>query len=61
MIHIPMQARLKQLFGSVPDLLGSYVCQGRAMFGLVSIPEGSTDHFWEMHGGGDELLYHFAG
>lgn len=39
-----------------PDILASYTCDGQAMTGLVCIGAGSTDHFWERHDGGDELL-----
>lgn len=61
MIHIPLRSRLDRLDPGPPDLLGDYGCDGPAMVGLVCIPAGSTDHFWELHGGGDELLYLFEG
>lgn len=61
MKRVSIISRLPELSASGPAMLADYVCDGISMVGLARIAAGSTDHFWERHGGGDELLYIFEG
>jgi quercetin dioxygenase-like cupin family protein len=46
---------------AAPDVIAHYACDGPAMVGVIRIVAGSSDHNWERHGGGDEVLYLLAG
>ncbi|WP_143435312.1 cupin domain-containing protein [Henriciella aquimarina] len=61
MKRIFIHSFLPGLSAAAPMMLADYVCDGPSMVGLARIAAGSTDHFWERHGGGDELLYIFEG
>ncbi|RKF17609.1 cupin domain-containing protein [Altericroceibacterium spongiae] len=61
MKKISVPDRLSGIDPTGPDILGQFAVSGSAMVGLVHIPAGSTDHFWERHGDGDEILYVLEG
>ncbi|WEK00865.1 MAG: cupin domain-containing protein [Candidatus Sphingomonas phytovorans] len=61
MRRINIADRLACIGLTAPDILATYACEGPAMIGLVRIAAGSTDHFWERHGDGDELLFLLEG
>ncbi len=61
MKRMPIKARLEQVDAKAPDVFASFLCDGAAMVGLAHIRAGTTDHFWERHGNGDEILYLFEG
>lgn len=61
MRRINIADRLARVSLTAPDILATYACEGQAMIGLVRIAAGSTDHFWERHGNGDELLFLLEG
>jgi hypothetical protein len=41
--------------------MADYACDGPAMLGVIRIAAGSSDHHWERHGCGAEVLYLLAG
>jgi quercetin dioxygenase-like cupin family protein len=58
---ITIVARLAGVGPAAPDVIADYSCDGPAMLGVIRIAAGSSDHSWERHGGGDEVLYLLAG
>lgn len=61
MKKVTIADRLGQINGGRPDIMGGFQADGSAMIGLAHIAAGSTDHFWERHDGGDEILYLLEG
>jgi quercetin dioxygenase-like cupin family protein len=61
MKKVTIAERLGQIDEDRPDIIDGFQVDGNAMIGLAHIAAGSTDHFWERHDGGDEILYLLAG
>ena len=61
MKKVTIAVRLAGVRPAAPDVIADYACDGPAMLGMIRIAAGSSDHHWERHGGGDEVLYLLAG
>ena len=61
MKKVTIAVRLAGVRPAAPDVIADYACDGPAMLGVIRIAAGSSDHHWERHGGGDEVLYLLAG
>jgi quercetin dioxygenase-like cupin family protein len=58
---VSIAARLAGVRPATPEVIADYVCDGPAMLGVIRIAAGSSDHHWERHGCGEEVLYLLAG
>ena len=61
MKKVRIAARLAGARPAAPDVIADYACDGSAMLGVIRIAAGSSDHHWERHDCGDEVLYLLAG
>ena len=61
MKKVTIATRQEGLRPTAPDVIADYVCDGPGMLGVIRIAAGSSDHSWERHGCGDEVLYLLAG
>jgi len=59
--EVSIAARLEGVRPAAPDVIADYASDGPAMLGVIRIAAGSSDHHWERHGCGDEVLHLLAG